>query len=172
MHKENAMDILFEIIESYDVYIIIGLSLLSIIMLIMLIINNTSINRLSRKYRKFMRGSKDKNIEELLMSLIDRTDSAIEKVEGIKSMYGDMDKRVKNCIQKTSIVRYKAFDDMGSALSFSIALLDDYDGGVIVTGIYGRNETTTYAKPIDKGIPKYDLSDEEKHVLQDAMKKK
>ena len=33
-----------------------------------------------------------------------------------------MDK-LKTCVQKTSMVRYKAFDDIGSDLSFSIALL-------------------------------------------------
>lgn len=166
------MNTILELIEIYDVYIIIGLSFLSIIMFIMLLINNSSIYKLSKKYRKFMRGSKDKNIEELLMSLIDKTESAVEKADNIKAMYGQMDNRIKKCIQKVSVIRYKAFDDMGSALSFSIALLDDHDDGVILTGIYGRDDTTTYAKPVDKGIPKYDLSDEEQHVLQDAIKKK
>ncbi|MBO3366148.1 DUF4446 family protein, partial [Clostridium perfringens] len=30
---------------------------------------------------------------------------------------------------------------------------------------------TTYAKPIDKGISRYDLSEEELHVLNAAMNK-
>jgi hypothetical protein len=54
---------------------------------------------------------------------------------------------------------------VGSDLSFSIALLDGNQNGVIITSIYGRNESTTYAKPIDKGISRYDLSEEEKKVL-------
>ena len=69
---------------------------------------------------------------------------------------------MKKCVQKVSIIRYKAFEDVGSDLSFSIALLDENNDGIILTGIYGRNESTTYAKPIDKGISRYDLSEEEK----------
>jgi hypothetical protein len=61
---------------------------------------------------------------------------------------------------------------MSSALSFSVAMLDANNDGIIITGIYGRDECTTYAKPVDKGIPKYDLSEEEEQVLQDAMKKR
>lgn len=72
---------------------------------------------------------------------------------------------------KVSIVRYRAFEDVGSDLSYSIALLDNNNNGVILTGIYGRNESTTYAKPIDKGLSRYELSDEEKYVLKDAMNK-
>ena len=40
---------------------------------------------------------------------------------------------------------------------------------LLLTSIYGRNESTTYAKPIDKGISRYDLSEEEKKVLEQAM---
>jgi hypothetical protein len=164
---------LLSLFRDYDTYIILGLAGLSIILLIILIINSVRISKLTRKYRKFMRGSKDKNIEELIFDLIGKVDSAIEKTEGVKSLYTEVNKRLDKSIQKVSVVRYKAFEDMGSAaLSFSIAFLDAHDTGVVLTGIYGRDECTTYAKPIDKGVPKYDLSGEEKHVLQDAMKKK
>ncbi|MEF2834449.1 MAG: DUF4446 family protein, partial [Clostridia bacterium] len=38
-------------------------------------------------------------------------------------------------------------------------------------GIYSRQDSTTYAKPIDKGISRYELSEEELHVLNEAMSK-
>ncbi|EQB3123730.1 DUF4446 family protein, partial [Clostridium botulinum] len=47
--------------------------------------------------------------------------------------------------------------------------LDNDNSGVILTSIFGRNESTTYAKPIDKGISRYDLSDEEKQVLENCI---
>jgi hypothetical protein len=166
------MDFIVALIKSFDVYIIMGLSVLTLIMLIIMIINSSRISKLSRKYRKFMRGTKDKNIEELLESMLEKVDKAVEKCDDVKSLYSGIDKRLNGCTQKVSIIRYKAFDKMGSALSFSIAFLDAYNDGVIITGIYGSDECTTYAKPIDKGVPKYDLSEEEEQVLQDAMKKK
>lgn len=164
---------LLSMVRDYDIYIILGLAGISILFLIILIINSVSISKLSRKYRRFMRGSKDKNIEELIFELMGKVDKVVEKTEEVKTLYTDVDNRLNKCVQKLSIIRYKAFEDMGSAaLSFSIAILDAYDTGVILTGIYGRDECTTYAKPVEKGIPKYELSGEEKHVLQDAMKKK
>lgn len=166
------MDFISGFIKDFNVYIISGLLVITLIMLIILIVNNAKISKLSKKYRKFMRGGKDKNIEELLEELLGKVDSAVERADEVKSMYNSIDKRLNGCVQKVSIMRYKAFDNMGSALSFSIAFLDAGNDGVIITGIYGRDECTTYAKPVDKGIPKYDLSEEENQVLQDAIKKK
>jgi uncharacterized protein YlxW (UPF0749 family) len=167
------MGIIEQYIKDYSAVIILGLMGLVLIMFIIMLVNNARISKLSRKYKKFMRGSKDKNIEELIMDLMAKADDAREEAREIKALYKDMDGRLNKCVQKVSIVRYKAFDDIGSAaLSFSIALLDAQDDGVIITGIYGRSECTTYAKPINKGIAKYDLSNEEKQALEDAMKRK
>ncbi|HBM76445.1 MAG TPA: DUF4446 domain-containing protein [Clostridiaceae bacterium] len=167
------MEVIFSFIKEYDIYIILGMALVLIICILMLFINTVSISKLSRRYRKFMRGSKNKNMEGLLVELSENVNKAVGKAEDIESLYKEIDDRLDRCIQKTSMIRYKAFDDIGSAaLSFSIALLDAHDDGVILTGIYGREECATYAKPVDKGVPKYDLSDEEKRVLMDAMRKK
>jgi uncharacterized protein YlxW (UPF0749 family) len=167
------MGIIEQYIKDYNAFIILGLMGLVLIMFIIMLVNNARISKLSRKYKKFMRGSKDKNIEELIMDLMAKADDAREEAREINALYKDMDGRLNKCVQKVSIVRYKAFDDIGSAaLSFSIALLDAQDDGVIITGIYGRSECTTYAKPINKGIAKYDLSNEEKQALEDAMKRK
>ncbi|NFP58915.1 DUF4446 family protein, partial [Clostridium botulinum] len=92
-----------------------------------------------------------------------------ETAEYVKEKYSTIEKRVKALIQKVAIVRYRAFDDVGSDLSYSIAFLDNDNSGVILTSIFGRNESTTYAKPIDKGISRYDLSDEEKQVLENCI---
>ena len=78
---------------------------------------------------------------------------------------------LKGCVNKVAIMRYKAFEDVGSDLSFSIALLDSHNDGIVLTGIYSRQDSTTYAKPIDKGISRYELSEEELHVLNEAMSK-
>lgn len=150
-------------------FIVIGLSALVILLLILLIVTMVSLGKLKDKYRKFMRGSNNKNIEELVNDYLDKVDKVKEETEYVKEIYSSLDKRVKECIQKVAIVRYRAFDDVGSDLSYSIALLDNDNSGVILTSIFGRNESTTYAKPINKGISRYDLSDEEKQVLENCI---
>jgi hypothetical protein len=162
---------LLNTISGFQVYITLGLALLVIILLIVVIVLLQSTNKLEKKYRRLMRGVNNKNLEELIIQYLDRVDEVKEDSNQLREVYDSMNNRIKECIQKVSIVRYRAFEDVGSDLSFSIALLSDDNSGAIITGIYGRNESTTYAKPIDKGISRYDLSEEEEEVLKVAMNK-
>ena len=78
---------------------------------------------------------------------------------------------LSSCVQKVSIVRYNAFDNVGSDLSYSIALLDNEDNGIILSSLYGRESSTTYAKPVSQGSSKYVLTDEEREAISSARKK-
>lgn len=162
---------IFELLKGYELFIILALIILIVILFITIIVAFSSISRLEKKYRKLMRGVNNKNLEELVTSYLDNIDIAKSKVEQTEKICENLEEKMKNCIQKISVIRYKAFEDVGSDLSFSIALLDEKNDGVILTGIYSRNESTTYAKPIDSGISRYDLSEEEKSVLNKSMSK-
>lgn len=59
--------------------------------------------------------------------------------------------------------------DMGSDLSFSVALLNDKNTGILITSIYGRDENRIYLKPVVEGVSKYTLSPEELEVLKKAI---
>jgi hypothetical protein len=74
-------------------------------------------------------------------------------------------------LQKISMVRFNPFGDVGGDQSFSLAMLDGHDSGLILTSIHGRGGTRVYAKPIDLGKSKYTLSAEEKKALGGAMKR-
>jgi hypothetical protein len=165
------MQNIIKLIDAYQPYILIGLAVLVIILLLLLISVLKSLNNLESKYRRLMRGTTGKNIEELIVNNLGKIDQAKEETEYMKELYKSVDKRLKECIQKVSVVRYRAFENVGSDLSYSIAFLDENNDGVILTGIFGRNESTTYAKPVDKGISRYDLSLEEQQVLKNSMSK-
>ena len=77
---------------------------------------------------------------------------------------------LENCIQKVAIIRYNAFHNVGSDQSFSAALLDGGDNGVVVSGIYGRDSSTTYAKPVKSGVSEYLLTEEEENAIGLARK--
>ena len=66
------------------------------------------------------------------------------------------------------VVRFNAFSNTGSDLSFAVALLDDHDNGVVFCSLFGRSESRVYAKPISKGESSYLLTAEEKEALQKA----
>lgn len=161
----------FNVINEFQPYIVIGLGLLVILLIILVITLYSAVNKLEKKYKKLMRGVNNTNLEEALVEYVDMVEKSNTISDEIKGKLDDVNSRIDNCVQKVSTVRYKAFDDVGSDLSFSIAILNNNNNGVIITGIYGRNESTTYAKPIDKGISRYDLSEEELYVLNECINK-
>jgi len=57
---------------------------------------------------------------------------------------------------------------LGGDQSFSIALLDKQNSGVVITSLYTRDGNRVYAKPIENGTSEYTLSKEEKEALSRA----
>ena len=155
----------------FSIYIVAALILIVIILFIIMTLNMKSIDRMENRLKKLTRGVDSTNLEQLVSSYMDRVDTAAKETKEMKDLYSSIHGKVDNCLQNISIIRFKAFEDVGSDLSFAVAMLDNNKDGVIITSIYGRNESTTYAKPIDKGISRYELSAEENTVLKNAVEK-
>lgn len=165
------MEALISSVNEFIPYIMIGMTVIIILLFIMIIVLFKAVGRVENRYRKLMKGTNNKNLEEMLLERLDSIEDAKEISKKVLNECEKLEIKMKECIQKVAIMRYKAFENVGSDLSFSIAMLDDNNDGVILTGIYGRQESTTYAKPIDKGISRYDLSEEELYVLNEASNK-
>ena len=112
------------------------------------------------------------NLDEMLKKYLDDVREIKKDNSEIKAYYTKLDSDIASCIQKVGLVRYNAFKDVGSDLSFAIALLDRNDNGVVLNGLYGSESSNIYAKPIKKGQSKYQLSDEEKTALEIAEQSK
>ena len=132
--------------------------------------NSRKLKRLRTKYNNFMNGLGDKNIEQLLDTYLDKVNQMSVKNKEIENHILDIERNLVQCVQKVGIVRYNAFENVGSDLSFSIALLDNKDDGIVLSGIYSRDSSSTYAKPIISGKSRYTLSAEEMQALDFAKK--
>lgn len=166
------MEAIIQIYNNLNIYIVCLLIVVVLLLLIIVIANIKAIGKLEAKYRKLTRGVDNSNLEEVINSYMNKIDDVKTETDNMKNEYSSINQRIDRCIQNISITRYKAFEDVGSDLSFSLALLDSNKDGVIITSIYGRNESTIYAKPIEKGISRYDLSEEEKMTLENTLNKK
>ena len=143
----------------------------SIILLFILYISTVvNITKLRKSYIKFMKklGNGD-NVDEMLRTYIGVVQKVENKNEELSSYCEKLDKHIEKCTQKIGMVRYNAFRDTGSDLSFALALLDENNNGVVLNGIYARDMSNIYAKPIEKGVSKYILSEEEKEAISRAM---
>ena len=126
--------------------------------------------KLKNKYNKFMKKIENgKNIEEDLENYMYRVERVEIQNAEIISYCKNLDDEVAKCIQKVGIVRYSAFKDTGSDLSFAVAMLDENNDGVVFNGIYSREMSNIYAKPVKKGVSEYTLSEEEKEAIRRAI---
>ena len=79
-------------------------------------------------------------------------------------------KDLTGAVQKTALIRFDAFDDVGGKLSFAVALLNERADGLVVSSINGRQESRIYAKPVKAGESIYNLSAEEKEAIGQALR--
>ena len=112
------------------------------------------------------------NLDEMLKGYLkDVREIQKDNIE-IKGQYTKLNDDLASCIQKIGLVRYNAFKDVGSDLSFAIALLDKNNNGVVLNGLYGSDSSNIYAKPIKNGVSTYQLSNEEQYAIEIAEQNK
>lgn len=146
------------------------LSVIIIILLIGFIILLISNMKLKEKYRKFMQKlGNGKNLEDDLSNFMYKVDRVEKQNAEIMNFCKNLDEDLTKCIQKVGIVRYSAFKDTGSDLSFAVALLDEKNSGVVFNGIYSREMSNIYAKPVENGNSSYTLSEEEAEAIKRAV---
>ena len=140
-------------------------------LIILLFVTRSEIKEIKYKYFSLMEYLSNGESKDLLQDCADlirdlEFDSRI-KEKDISELY----EILSSCVQKVAILRYNAFSDVGSDLSYSIALLDNSDNGLVLSGLYGRETSTTYAKPVEQGRSNYILTGEEEQAIILAKKK-
>lgn len=124
-----------------------------------------------------------KKIKEIFQSdkgdLYDLLKTQLKQVKQVESYAETLEQEFKKLLalskknlQKVGFLRYNAFgkNDTGGNQSFSIALLDYENNGVIVTSIHSREGTRVYSKQVKNGKSNYHLSEEEQLVLNKFIK--
>lgn len=162
------MEQLESLLNQYVLYIVLGLAAVIFILIIIMIINAVKMNKLKKRFEKFM-SKDDINLEELLVQYTKKLNVLLEHEKEMQTSIEHMEKIFRNCIQKVGVVRYQAIQNMGADLSYTVALLNENNDGVVFNGIYGRDGCYTYAKPIVEGKSKYNLSEEEEQAINKAI---
>lgn len=144
-----------------DVLIILSV-LINIMLTIMVVIFFKKLKRVEGKYNDFIsKFDKNENIEGTLKNYIDLVSNVNEESKIMQVNYKNLERQLNKCAQKIGMVRYNAFNDVGSDLSFALAILDNDNNGFVLNAIYARNSSNIYAKPIENGTSRYTLSEEE-----------
>jgi hypothetical protein len=126
------------------------------------------LKRLRDLRTEFSAGNQPENLEEIVNRIIKKIKSLEEKSLGHDSDLASLDENLSLTVQKIGVHRFNALPDEGGSLSFSLALLNRHNSGLVITSLHGRQHNRVYSKPVEGGASPIQLSDEEQKAIQNA----
>lgn len=141
----------------------LGLCILALILMLIILIRQT---RMLRRYRGLLNGPTGSDLEAILTQHQEQLRRAEESLSQMKDRLSATETQAKQMLQRVGVVRFDAFEDSGGDLSFAVAVLDGEENGFVLSSLYGRHESRTYAKPIHRAVSTYVLTNEEQKALQ------
>ena len=113
-------------------------------------------------FNLFNKNKKPETIAEVLQYL----EKLETEINSLKTQIANLKKKGEFSVSKVEIMRYNPFSSSGGDQSFTIALLDQHNDGVIVTSLFSQEGNRVYAKAIKNGKSEYTLSNEENQILK------
>ncbi|MGC7871682.1 DUF4446 family protein [Desulfosporosinus sp. SYSU MS00001] len=149
-----------------------GIGVLAVLIIIAYVINIILFRRMKRfeeaylTLKTFMSGG---DLENILHEFKNKLDDHEANLEKCGKRLDPVESKLKASVDRAAIVRYRAFENVGSDLSFALALLNQDGDGIVLNSIHSREDSRVYAKPVSGGESTYTLANEEKEVISKAM---
>lgn len=125
--------------------------------------------RLIRKQARVLRGVDGASLERMLIAHDGRMMDVTARLDQIGALGEANAAALRSALRRVGVVRYDAFSDIGGQQSFSVALLDQENNGVVLSGIHSRSDLRVYAKPVVAGDSPLTLTGEERDAIARAL---
>ena len=122
------------------------------------------------RLKRIFAGTKARNLEEMITLVGKKIGQLEESQSKIDKHLIEIDSRLNKSIRNIETIRFNPFVDAGSNQSFAIAFMNDENNGVVMSSLYARDRMSIFSKPIVNGKSEFELSSEEKEVLEKAVK--
>ncbi|HUC93604.1 MAG TPA: DUF4446 family protein [Paenibacillus sp.] len=151
---------------------IVVLTLIILAMMIGMMRTSSKLKRLSRQYRAMMDGSGVADLEQVIADLQRRLQAKESEAAAQVAEMAQLREGLRRTKGKVGIRRFNAFEGQGSDLSFAVAIMNEEQDGIVLSGIHTREETYMYAKPVENGESSYPLTPEERNAITLALQQK
>lgn len=121
-------------------------------------------------FNKLTKGIEVTDLKKVLEKILSRGDENTSEIKTLNNRLNQLEEDGKFHIQKIGLVRFNPFKELGGDHSFSVAILDSHDSGIVITSLHTRDRTRVYMKDVKKGKSNFDLSVEEKKAFADAQR--
>ncbi|HHE45973.1 MAG TPA: DUF4446 family protein [Candidatus Moranbacteria bacterium] len=160
------------LVQANLIYILASFLFFLIIFLIWNVFLHQQISKLKKKNAILFSGNKVKNLETLLLSqakTLSILDKDIQELYNISNQINHLSFR---SLHKVGLIRFNPFKDVGGNQSFSIALLNGKNNGLVLSSLFTREGARIYAKSVVDGKSlKHPFSKEEKQAIAKAIGK-
>jgi hypothetical protein len=123
----------------------------------------------NQKIDKLLEKGKIKDFKGIFFSQKEKNEILEKKIEEAFLKIKNLENTCEKTIQKTGIVRFNPFNEMGGNQSFVVALLDDKNNGFVLSSLFVKEGNRVYAKEIKDGKSDHTLSNEEKKAIAIAI---
>ena len=148
--------------------VVIVFFVLIVILAVILAFTIRQLQSITRKYYVVMSGKKGMDLESIILTRFKEMDKVKANAKKVTKEHRTFKAHLDSCYNKIGLVKFDAFSDMSGELSFSIALLNDENSGIVLSAIHTKQGCYTYLKEIIQGESYVVLSEEEKEALKKA----
>lgn len=152
-------------------WVLLALAVIVLVGLFISVVILLKLKRFKKAYTALQTYVSGNNMEQLLQEYLEKVKILTYEVEKCQKRLVAIETRIAASVDRVELIRFNAFENMGSDLSFALALLNEKGDGVVLSSIHNREETRVYAKPVVNGQSGYHLSEEEQQVIAKALNK-
>ena len=123
-----------------------------------------------RRISKLLRGSNTLTIEDSILELAKELDTLSDFKEESEQYLELVEKRLRKSVQAIETHRFNPFKGSGTGgnQSFACVFLNENGDGLILSSLYSSDRMSVYAKPVQKFVSTFELTEEETQALETA----
>lgn len=163
------MENFIESLQPFITYFVLGDTFLVLLLLFLLV---SLLRRTSETNRLLQWLSEGERLQDVKL-LLSRQQTFMKDVDdnfsALRKELKEMREKQLETLQKVGFIRFDAFKDIGGELSFSLALLNGRNEGIVISSLHGREGSRVYGKTVKDGSSSFPLSDEEREAINRAL---
>ena len=121
-----------------------------------------------KRLKRFFVGKKAKDLEDTMIALEENIKVLRKSKEKTEKEIIEINGKLRKSVRGLETIRFNPFPDQGSNQSFAMGILNEDGDGVVLSSLYSREKMSIFAKPIKNKKSEYELTNEEKEVLNKA----
>ena len=126
--------------------------------------------KLQTHYNRLTHGVSSSTLTQVMNELLGEFGKLKSRTSQVEKSTERIETEGLGHVQRIGVVRFNPFSDTGGAQSFTMAILDGKNDGVIMTSLYARSGNRWYVKQIIAGKGKdIELSKEELSAIKQAV---